>query len=183
MASELRERLLSLIVERAYTPGEVTLASGRTSNFYIDGKLIEVSPEGAFLIGEVAWERIRDLDVNAVGGLAVGAVPMVTSIAISCWNHGKELDGFFVRDAAKSHGTRKTIEGVLPENARVLLVDDVITSGGSTLKAAEAVEERGGKVVRVLAIVDRDAGAAELFASKGYEYDAVFSKEDVLARV
>lgn len=177
-----RDRLLTLIRERAYREGEVTLASGQKSNFYVDGKMFEVSPEGAYLVGEVIYERIAQLDIDAVGGLAVGAVPMVTSIAISCWHHGKSLEGFFVRESAKSHGTMKTIEGKLPEKARVLMVDDVVTTGGSIFKAIEAAESRGATVVLVLAIVDRDAGAAELFASRGYRYESIFSKADVISK-
>lgn len=176
-----RERLLHLIQTRAYRQGEVTLASGRTSDFYIDGKMIEVSPEGAYLIGEALYEQIRDMDVAAVGGLAVGAVPLVTSVVISAYHHGGGLEGFFVRDQAKSHGTMKVIEGYLPNPGdRIVVVDDVITSGKSVMKAIEAVKERGAEIAAVLAIVDREAGARQFFDSQGYRYVSIFSKQDVL---
>lgn len=179
-----RDRLLALIRERALLRGDVVLASGQKSSFYVDGKMIEVSPLGAYLIGEVIFDEIAELDIDAIGGLAVGAVPVVTSIMVSCHNHGREhMEGFFVREEPKSHGTKKLIEGQLPENARVVIVDDVVTSGGSVLKAVEAAEERGAEVVLILSIVDRNAGATELFASKGYEYKAIFKKEEVLENV
>jgi len=176
-----RERLLHLIRARAYREGEVTLASGRKSDFYIDGKMIEISPEGAHLIGEVLYERIREIKVAAVGGLAVGAVPLVTSIVISAYHHGGGIEGFFVRGEAKSHGTMKVIEGYLPNPGdRIVVVDDVITSGKSVMKAIEAVKERGAEIAAVLAIVDRDAGARQFFESQGYRYESIFTKQDVL---
>ncbi|MBI3469156.1 MAG: orotate phosphoribosyltransferase [Planctomycetes bacterium] len=176
-----RGRLLHLIRTRAYRAGEVTLASGRTSDFYIDGKMIEISPEGAYLIGEVLHEQIRGMNAVAVGGLAVGAVPLVASIVISAYHHGSGIEGFFVRDEAKSHGTMKVIEGYLPNPGdRIVVIDDVITSGKSVMKAIEAVKARGAEIAGVLAIVDRDAGARQFFESQGYRYESVFTKQDVL---
>ena len=139
----LRERLLTLIRERAFRQGAVTLSSGQTSDFYVDGKMIEMMPEGAYLIGEAVFEEIKDLDVDAIGGLAVGAVPMVTSAVISCHHHGKCIEGFFVRAEAKGHGTRKVVEGLLPPKSKVVVVDDVVTTGKSVLQAIAAVEEQG----------------------------------------
>ena len=177
----IRERLLHLIRTRAYREGEVTLASGRKSDFYIDGKMIEVSPEGAFLIGEALYERLRDMNAVAVGGLAVGAVPLVTSIVISAHHQGGRIEGFFVRGEAKSHGTMKVIEGYVPKRGeRVVVVDDVITSGKSVMKAIEAVRECGAEIAGVLAIVDRDAGGRQFFESQGLRYESIFTKQDVL---
>jgi len=176
-----RQRLLQLIRERALIQGQVTLSSGQTSDFYVDGKMIELHPEGAHLIGETLYELIRDLPVDAVGGLAVGAVPVVTSLVISCFHHRHSVEGFFVREEAKSHGTMKTIEGRLPAGAGVVLVDDVITSGKSVLKAAQAAQQqRQATILGVVALVDRDAGARQLFESLGYRYETVFTRHDVL---
>jgi orotate phosphoribosyltransferase len=176
-----RERLLKLIRERALIQGtKVKLASGKESDFYLDMKMIELFPEGSHLIGEVMFDLIKNLQIDAIGGLAVGAVPMVTSIVDCCYRHGKELEGFFVRDEVKQHGTRKKIEGNLPDRAKVIVVDDVVTTGGSIDKAIAAVRERGGEIVAVLSIVDRDAGAAEHFASEGIDYRSAFSKPEVL---
>ena len=176
-----RDRLLNLIRTRAYRAGEVTLASGGKSNFYIDGKMIEVSPEGAYLIGEVLYDQVSEMNAVAVGGLAVGAVPLVTSVVISAYHHGSGLEGFFVRDEAKSHGTMKVIEGYLPNaGERIVVLDDVITSGKSVMKAIEAVKARGAEIAGVLAIVDRDAGARQFFESQSYRYDCIFTKQNVL---
>ena len=176
-----RERLLHLIRTKAYRAGEVTLASGKKSDFYIDGKMIEVSPEGAYLIGELMYERIKALEAAAVGGLAVGAVPLVASIVISAYHHHGRLEGFFVRDEAKSHGTMKVIEGYQPQpGERVAVIDDVITSGNSVMKAIEAVKQCQAQVAGVLAIVDRDAGGRQFFESQGYRYESIFTKQDVL---
>lgn len=175
-----RDRLLSLIRDRAFLQGAVQLSSGEQSNFYVDGKMVAMMPEGAHLIGEVVYDHIKDMDFNAIGGLAVGAVPMVTSVAVSCFQHDREAEGFFVRVEAKSHGTKKVIEGRLPEHARVIMVDDVVTSGKSVLQAIDAVEKAGASVVLILSIVDRQAGAEELFKKMGYTYNSIFTKEDVM---
>ena len=176
-----RERLLDLIRERSYLEGEVILSSGEKSDFYVNGKMVAMMPEGAHLIGEVVYDHIKDMEFDAIGGLAVGAVPMVTSIAVSCYHHGRNAEGFFVRVEAKSHGTKKIVEGLLPKHAQVIIVDDVVTSGKSVMKAIEAVEAENGEVVLVLAIVDRQAGAEELFRENGYKYQSIFTKEDVMA--
>jgi orotate phosphoribosyltransferase len=179
--SENREKLLKLIRTRAYRSGEIKLASGKTSDFYFDGKMVELMQEGAHLIGEVIFEQIKDEDFDAIGGLAVGAVPMVTSAVISCFQHGiKSIEGIFVRQEAKSHGTRKTIEGRLSERDRVIIVDDVATSGGSLMQAIDAVRSAGATVSLVLVIVNRQEGADELFAENNLPFRWIFTKEEVM---
>lgn len=181
MDTDSKSRLLQLLLDRAFLRQNVVLSSGEKSDYYIDGKMVEVTPEGAHLIGEVIYEHIADREFDAIGGLAVGAVPLVTSAVISCFHHGMTIEGFWVREEAKSHGTKKLVEGKLPENANVVIVDDVITSGRSVLKAIEVVEAKGAIVSLVLAIVDRQRGARELFEEKGYLYEPVFTKEDLFA--
>jgi orotate phosphoribosyltransferase len=175
----LKGRLLSLIRSRAYKSGEFKLASGRISDFYFDGKQVELMPEGAYLIGEVIFEEIKDGEFDAIGGLAVGAVPMVTSTVISCFHHGVNIEGIFVRPQAKSHGTRQVVEGKLNRGARVVIVDDVATSGRSLMQAIEAVEEAGATVELVLVIVNRQEGADELFRDKGYPFRCIFTKDEI----
>ena len=160
---------------------EVVLASGATSDYYIDGRMVAVCPEGAHLIGEVLYDHLREFEFNAIGGLATGAIPLVTSAVISCYHHGRDVEGFWVRDNPKSHGAQRRIEGNLPESARAVIIDDVITSGGSALKAAQAVQEAGGQIVRVVAVVDRQSGAQELLAEHGHRYDWIFNRDDLLA--
>src|SRR5207237_1330699 len=121
----------------------------------------------AYLIGEVLYERTRDANIDAIGGLQVGAVPLATAAVISYHRHGRPIEGFWVREEVKAHGTQKRVEGGLKPGSRVAVVDDVFTKGGSTLKAVEAVRELGCEVVLVLALVDRLRGAEELFRGHG----------------
>jgi orotate phosphoribosyltransferase len=176
-------RLLELLKERSFRrapPGQpFVLASGAKSEYFIDGKMTAVHSEGAFLIGEVLYEWTKDLEFDAIGGLQVGAVPLTAAAVIAYHHHGRTLEGFWVREEVKGHGTRKSIEGGLPPGARVVIVDDVFTKGGSALKAVEAVREAGCQVVLVMALVDRLQGARELFLRHGIEnYQAVFTIRD-----
>ena len=176
-------RLLELLKQRSFRrapEGELfRLASGGTSDHFIDGKMTAVHPEGAYLIGEVILDHLRDLAFDAVGGLQVGAVPLTTAAVIASHRRGRPVEGFWVREEAKDHGTQKRIEGGLAAGSRVVVVDDVFTKGGSTLKAVEAVRAAGSTVVAVLALVDRLQGARELFARNGIDdVRAVFTIRD-----
>jgi orotate phosphoribosyltransferase len=176
-------RLLELLKERSFRrapAGEVfRLASGATSDYFIDGKMTAVHPEGAYLIGEVIYDHTRDLAFDALGGLQVGAVPLTAAAVIASYRHGRPVEGFWVREEAKDHGTRKRIEGGLAPGSRVVVVEDVFTKGGSALKAVEAVREAGCTVVRVLGLVDRLQGARELFRRHGLDdCRAVFTIRD-----
>jgi orotate phosphoribosyltransferase len=182
MPISTRQRLLELLRQRAFRQGEFTLSSGEKSDYYIDGKMIEVHPEGAALIGQAFYEHIRDLKVDAIGGLAVGAIPLVAATVVICHQHGQTLEGFWVRNEVKEHGTKKLIEGCLPHRARVVIVDDVITSGESAFKAIRAVEALGASVVKVLCLVDRQRGAAERFRQAGYSYEPLFTKDELFVR-
>jgi orotate phosphoribosyltransferase len=177
--SENERRLLELLKARSFKRGHFRLASGGTSDYFIDGKMTEVYSEGAHLIGEVLYEWTKDLEIDAIGGLQVGAIPLTTAAVMTYHRHGRTMEGFWVRDEVKSHGTQKRIEGGLKPGARVAIVDDVFTKGGSALKAIEAVRELGCEVVVVLAVVDRLQGAEERFREKGVEtYRAVFTIRD-----
>jgi orotate phosphoribosyltransferase len=141
--------------------------------------MTEVFSKGAHLIGEVLYERTKDLRIDAIGGLAVGAVPLTTAAVVSYHLHGRAMEGFWVRDKAKSHGTQKLVEGNLAPGARVVILDDVITEGKSSLKAVQEVREKGCEVVRVLALVDRLQGAAQLFRGEGIaDFQSVFTIRD-----
>src|ERR1700730_17913152 len=132
--SAAETRLLQLLQDRSFKRGAFRLASGGMSDYYIDGKMTEVFSEAAHLIGEVLYERTRDLRIDAIGGLEVGAVPLTTATVISYHQHGQKMEGFWVRDKAKAHGTRKLIEGNLQRGSRVVILDDVITTGSSSVK-------------------------------------------------
>lgn len=181
--TESELQLLELLKKRSFRraePGQMfRLASGEMSEYFIDGKMTAVSSEGAALIGEVLYDWTKDANIDAIGGLQVGAVPITTAAVISYQHHGRPIEGFWVRDEVKSHGTRKQIEGGLQKGMRVAVIDDVFTKGGSTLKAVEAVRNFGCEVVLVLALVDRLRGAKGLFQKNGItDYRTVFSIRD-----
>ena len=173
--------LLRLLKDRSLrTDGRFKLASGETSDYYIDARTTVICSAGAHAIGEVLYERTRDLGINAIGGLAVGAVPLATAAVIGYHRHGKTMEGFWVRDKLKEHGTQKLIEGRLAAGMKVAVVDDVFTKGQSALKAIQAVREAGCEVVAVLALVDRLHGAEQLFQEAGIQnYQAVFTIRDL----
>jgi orotate phosphoribosyltransferase len=175
----IEQQLFQLLKERSFQRGTFRLASGAISDYYIDGKMSEVFSESAHLIGEVLYERTKDLPIDAIGGLEIGAVPLSTAAVISYHLHGRKMEGFWVRDKAKGHGTRKVVEGNLKPGSRVVILDDVITTGGSSSKAIKEVREMGCEVVLVLALVDRLQGAAEFFHDEGItNYQAIFTIRD-----
>jgi orotate phosphoribosyltransferase len=178
--SELERQLLELLKQRSFKRGTFKLASGDTSDYYIDGKMTQVFSRGAYLLGEVLYERTKHLPMDAVGGLEVGAVPLTTATVISYQSHGREMEGFWVRDAVKAHGTKKLVEGNLQPGQRVVIVEDVVTRGESAVKAIRAVKEMGCEVLQVITIVDRLRGAAELFRANGVTaYTPVFTIRDL----
>ena len=177
--TDAEHQLLQLLTTRSFKQGDFTLASGEKSSYYIDGRMSAVCSEGAYLMGQVLYEWTKDLDIDAIGGLEVGAVPLTTATVMTYRLNNRQMEGFWVRDKVKSHGTQKRIEGRLIEGARVVIVDDVFTKGGSALKAVEAVREAGCEVVMVLALVDRLRGARQLFAENGIDnYRAIFTIRD-----
>ena len=181
--TDTEQQLLEILKRRSFKrapEGQLfTLASGEKSDYFIDGKMTAVSSEGATLIGDVLYDWTKDAGIDAIGGLQVGAVPLTTAAVISYQRHGRPIEGFWVREELKTHGTQKLIEGNLKAGMRVAVVDDVFTKGGSTLKAVQAVRELGCEVALVLALVDRLRGAEELFRRNGItEYRTVFTIRD-----
>jgi orotate phosphoribosyltransferase len=173
--SDAETQLLALLKERSFKEGDFSLASGDRSNYYIDGKMTQVFSAGAHLIGQVLYERTKDLQFDAIGGLAAGAIPPTTSAVIAYHRHGRSMEGFWVREEVKRHGTQKEIEGNVRAGSRVVILDDVITKGNSVIKAVAAVRKIGCEIVQVIALVDRMVGARQLFEQHGIrEYSPVF---------
>jgi orotate phosphoribosyltransferase len=172
-----RRRLLELFKARAFSFGSFTLASGKQSTYYVNSKKALFHSECVALLGEALWELTRDLDIQAIGGPEVGAIPMATAAVLRYHQEGRTLEGFFVRKQVKGHGSQERIEGVLPPGARVAVLDDVLTTGGSALQAVEEVERAGAHVAGVVCIVDRLEGARELLAPK-YTYRPIFTIRD-----
>jgi orotate phosphoribosyltransferase len=176
-----RRELLELLLAVSFRRQRVTLASGAESDFYLDMRQTLMRPRGVALAGALVLDRLRaGPPVDAVGGMAVGAVPLVSAVlAAAAAEPDADLVGFFVRKEAKQHGLGRRIEGGFAAGQRVALLEDTVTTGGSTLQALDAVEAEGGKVVRVLCLVDRGEGAAAAFAERGLALEALFTRADL----
>ena len=168
--------LYKLVKERSFEFGDFTLSSGKKSNYYFDSKQVTLSPEGLYLIGRIIIDKIRDLNINAVGGLAIGADPITCGLGVVSYLEGmNNLNLFIVRKDPKKHGKFKLIEGpTLNVGDRVVIIDDVITTGGSVLDAIKAVKEIGCEVVKVITLVDRKEGGTEIINAMGIEVDPIF---------
>ncbi len=175
---EKRARLREIIREKSVIKGEITLSSGEKSQFYFDMRRTACDPEGSNLIADLILNSLAEDDVDFIGGLEVGAVPIVACVSQKSFQAGRPIPAFYVRKTPKEHGTRKAIEGQIREGGRVVIVDDVTTSGGSALKAVEAAREFGCTVVKVVTVVDRLEGAAESFAAKGCPFVALLTADD-----
>lgn len=181
MTVEERERFLELVKERGLLRGDFTLASGAKSSYFFDLKMVTLSPEGAYLIGKLVFDILKDSGVDAIGGLTLGADPIVTAVALVSHLEaptGRGIPAFIVRGELKEHGTQKNIEGCLSgKNSRVAIVEDVITKGGSTLKAIKAVEAEGCQVVKVVALLDRHQGGSDELKREGYDFTAILHSD------
>lgn len=171
---ETAKRILKLAQEMgALLHGEFTLTSGKKSHHYFEGKRLTLHPEGAYWVGKAMFDELTKIEVDAVGGVAVGGYPIVAAIALVSYLEGKPFPSFIVREAPKEHGTKRQIEGHFKEGYRVAIVDDVITTGGSVRQAIQAVEAANGKVVKVIVIVDRHEGGSDELKSEGYDFEAI----------
>ncbi|MFC2008277.1 orotate phosphoribosyltransferase [Chloroflexota bacterium] len=176
MVTERTERILALAHETgALLRGEFTLSSGKKSDHYFEGKRLTLHPEGAYLIGSEILDRLAGIDVDAIGGLVMGAIPIATAVALVSHQTGRPIPTFIVREKPKEHGTQKQIEGHLAAGSKVVIVDDVITTGGCIFKAIEAVRAINCEVVKVIAIVDRNEGGSERLRRKGYHVEAIIN--------
>ncbi len=174
----LKNELLKLINEKAVIRGERKLASGKTSNYYIDGKQVTLDAQGLFLTGKIMLHMIQSSGADAVGGPTLGADPIAAAVSLLSSQSGKPLKAFIVRKEAKDHGMQKMIEGpAIQEGDKVVMVEDVITTGGSVLKAIREIEKLKAKVVKVICLVDRNEGAAETLAD--YNYSPIFNLQEL----
>jgi orotate phosphoribosyltransferase len=183
-----RAELLAILKANSVRRGNFTLASGATSDLYVNCKLTTLDPRAALLVGAAGWELVREtaaelgVEVAAVGGLTMGADAIALSIGIAAElaQPGRGLQTFIVRKAVKEHGTKKRIEGNFRAGSTVVVIDDVITTGGSTIQAIEAVEAEGGRVAFVLALVDRQEGGRANIEARGVRVVAIFTRADVV---
>lgn len=177
----MKEELVKLVKEKSLITNVTrVLTSGRTSHYYIDAKMTTLDPLGASLTARLILDELRAFEVDAIGGYTLGADPIVAAVAVLSADTERPLSAFIVRKEPKKHGERKMIEGPFEKGWKVAVVDDVVTSGGSTLKACQAVEEEGGKVVVTLAVVDRLEGGREILEGKGYRFIPLLTRDDLL---
>src|SRR5438128_8954108 len=187
MESSLKEQLRALLQEKSVCHGEFTLASGAKSDFYVDARVTTLDPRGACLIGEVGWEVVKETAsklgkrVDAIGGLTMGADPVALSIGIAAQRQDPStpLQVFTVRKSIKEHGRQKRIEGNFSPGDSVVIVEDVITTGGSALQAIDAIEENGGHVAFVIALLDREEGGRQAIEARGHAVVSIFTRTDL----
>jgi orotate phosphoribosyltransferase len=179
------DRLLTMLAERSARRGHFTLASGRQSTLYIDARLTTMSPDGLSLIGPLGVQALdaAHWGVDAIGGLTLGADPVSYAIAYASALARAPLRAFTVRKEAKAHGTGRLIEGPFRDGDRVAVIEDVITTGGSALRAAQAVRDAGGTVVGVLALVDREEGGRQALEGAGLPVLALARASEIVARL
>lgn len=175
-----KKRLLEILKKKSVSYGNFTLSSGKKSYYYVDSKLSTYDPEGIILAGQIMYEMVKNSDVTAIGGLTMGADPLVISSIMAGYTDDRMIKGFSVRKEAKSHGKKKLIEGNLVISDKVVIVDDVITTGNSTIKAIEAVEEFGAKIIAIISLVDRQEGGKENIGKIGYSVNSIFTINELI---
>lgn len=182
MALSDRDRLQALLRERSLQKGDFVLSSGKRSTYYIDARVTTMSGPGQLLIGRLGLEALDAAEwvPDVVGGLTLGADPVAYAIAHAGARAGRDLDAFTVRKEAKGHGTSRRIEGGFRADAEAVVVEDVVTSGDSALRAIQVVEEAGGRVIGVLTVVDREERGRERIERAGYPLIALFTASELL---
>lgn len=180
----LRVELAKLLLEKSYREGDFTLASGKKSSYYFDGRQTALHPKGAWLIGNLFNHLLADIDnLHAVGGMTLGADPLVTATSVISFEKGQDISAFIVRKEAKGHGTGNYIEGLanIPKGSRVAMLEDVVTTGGSLLKACDRVKDAGLEIVAVATILDRQEGGKEAIEKAGYTLRSIFTPSSLVS--
>ncbi len=178
----MREKLLQLLVEKSFKYSKeptFKLASGKTSNYYIDCKKVTLNAESLLLVGNLVYEKIKDISVKGIGGLTLGADPIAVAGSLVSVQNGLNVSPFVVRKEAKGHGTGAYIEGIIKEGDDVVVIDDVITTGGSTIKAIERARKAGFNIVKAIVLVDREEGGREAIEALDVPVDPIFTKTEL----
>ena len=178
-----KRELARLLLEKSYREGEFVLSSGRKSDYYFDCRVTSLSAEGSWLIGLLFNELLKNQDIQGVGGMTMGADPLVTAVTALSRNTARKLDGLLVRKEAKGHGTGQFVEGLanFQPGDRVAVLEDVVTTGGSVLRACERISEAGLKIASVCAILDREEGGRAALAAAGHELLTLYTRRELLA--
>lgn len=181
MNTDFRGELLETLIRECYVEREVTLSSGKKSDYYLDCRRAMFLPRAAFLAGELMLELATDAGVEQIGGMAAAAIPVTDAILAAAYRHNVTMRGFFVRKEAKGHGMGRQIEGAFEPGLKTAVLDDTITTGGSTLDALRAVREAGANVTAAIFLVDRGEGGAEAFAREGLTIKSIFTGDELRA--
>ena len=180
---ELKRRLARLLVKKSYREGDFVLASGRRSDYYFDCRVTALHAEGSWLIGTLFNHMLSEMDIKGVGGMTMGADPLVAATTVISHEQGRPLHGLLVRKEAKGHGTGQFVEGLgnFSTGDRVAMLEDVVTTGGSLLKACDRIRDAGLSIVAVCAILDREEGGREKLREAGYDLLALFTRAELVA--
>ena len=179
----MKIKLIRLISEKAFKYSEepvFKLVSGRMSNYYFNCKAVTLHPEGMYLIGNIIYGMIQDLGIKGIGGLTLGADPIADAVAYTSYLKDNPVESFIVRKTAKSHGTMQWIEGNIKSGDSIVIVDDVITTGQSTIEAINRTKEAGLHISKVIALVDRQEGGKQKIESLGYRVEAVVTRDEIM---
>ena len=181
--TEFKSRLAKLLLKLSYKEGDFTLTSGKKSDYYFDCKQTALHAEGGYLIGRLFFEMLKDYDVDGVGGMTLGADPLISGVTVVSYLEGRPLPGFIIRKKSKGHGTDQYLEGLanFSKGDKVVLLEDVCTTGGTLITAAERVRDAGLEIVGVLAVLDREEGGREKLKSAGLELNSIFTRQELLA--
>lgn len=180
---EKKRRLAEIILKKSFKYSDnppFTLASGKTSNYYFNCKPTTLDPEGMNLIGEILFELVRDSDIKAAGGLTLGADPIANALSLISFQKKKPIKAFIVRKDLKEHGTKSAIEGEVQPGEKVVIIDDVITTGGSTIMAIKRAQEAGLDIDRVIVLIDRQEGGRENITEYVKQVDAIFLRAEIM---
>jgi orotate phosphoribosyltransferase len=181
----MKDRLIELIIEKAFQYSEepvFKLVSGKVSNYYFNCKAVTLHPEGMYLIGNLIFDLIKDLHVKGIGGLTLGADPIAYAVSYTSYLKKNPIEAFVVRKTAKTHGTQLWIEGNVTKGDKVVIIDDVITTGKSTIEAINRAKEEGIDIVKVIAFIDRQEGGREAIQASGYKLNSLITREEVMSR-
>lgn len=179
---ELKKRLAKLLVEKSYREGDFTLTSGRKSDYYFDCKQTALNAEGSWLLGSLFNELLQDTAIVGVGGMTLGADPLISATTVISHERGRPLAGFIVRKQPKGHGTDQYVEGLanFKPGDPVAMLEDVVTTGGSLLKACERVEAAGLRIVAVCTVLDREEGGRQAIKDAGYDLISIFTRRELV---
>ena len=173
-----RQKLLAIIRRASLLQGrDFRLTSGRSSNFFIDLKKTMLDPEGASLLADLLFDKIKAEDVDCIGGMETGAIPIVAALCMRSWPE-KPIKGFFIRKEAKGHGTDQRVDGLLDRGSRVILFEDVTTTGSSVMQAVDQTRQFQCTILKVITVIDRLEGAEENFRQAGITFEALFTRRD-----